>query len=71
MGGAENSKISIEVSHDLCAGVAMCIQMAPGAFSLDDLGQSVFQPDSERTMKEIQQAADSCPMGAITIVESE
>ena len=58
---------SARVDHDLCAGVAMCLTVAPGAFALDDTGQSVFRPDGVWTEEELDEAADSCPMLAITV----
>ncbi|MDQ2811945.1 MAG: ferredoxin [Actinomycetota bacterium] len=36
---------SATVSHDLCVGVGMCLQHAPGAFEFGDDGLSVFRPD--------------------------
>ncbi|MDR0344230.1 MAG: ferredoxin [Nocardiopsaceae bacterium] len=54
-----------EVDHDLCAGVAMCVQYAPNAFRLDESGQSVFDPDGEWTAQELTDAVDGCPMAAI------
>ena len=44
---------SATVSHDLCVGIAMCMQHAPGAFDFDDEGLSVFQPDGEWTDEEV------------------
>jgi ferredoxin len=55
---------SATVSHDLCVGIAMCMQHAPGAFDFDDEGLSVFQPDGEWTDEE---AADGCPTSAIRL----
>lgn len=59
-----------EVDHDLCAGVAMCLQVAPGAFALDEEGQSLFRPSGPWTETELEEAADSCPMTAITLLRS-
>ena len=46
---------SATVSHDLCVGIGMCMQHAPGAFDFDfdfdDEGLSVFQPDGEWTRR--------------------
>lgn len=56
------------VDHDLCAGVAMCVSIAPGAFELDDTGLSVFRPGGVWTEADVEEAADSCPMAAISLV---
>ena len=60
--------LTAKVDPDVCAGVAQCIQVAPKAFHLDRIGQSVFDPDGSWTDEEVQEAADSCPMAAIGIV---
>jgi ferredoxin len=58
---------SATVSHDLCVGIAMCMQHAPGAFDFDDEGLSVFQPNGEWTDEEVEEAADGCPTSAIRL----
>lgn len=56
---------AVEVDHDLCAGVAMCVQYAPNALHLDESGQSVFDPDGDWTPRELEDAIEGCPMAAI------
>ena len=58
---------SATVSHDLCVGIAMCMQHAPGAFDFDDEGLSVFQPNGEWTDEEVEEAAGGCPTSAIRL----
>jgi ferredoxin len=58
---------SVAVSHDLCVGVGMCLQYAPGAFDFDDGGLSVFRRDGEWTDEQVEEAADGCPTGAIRL----
>jgi ferredoxin len=60
--------VGAEVDHDLCAGVAMCLQQAPGAFALDVAGQSVFRPSGAWTGDDLDRAAEACPMEAITVL---
>lgn len=59
--------MSAEVDHDLCLGVAVCLQHAPGAFALDGAGQSAFRPDGEWTVADLHAAASGCPMEAISV----
>ena len=59
------------VDHDLCAGVAQCVRMAPGAFQLDDDLLSVFAPTGEYTRAQLEQAVEFCPMEAITVENSD
>ena len=58
-----------EVSPDLCVGVGICAQLAPGAFRLNRSAQSVFSPQGDWTENDLREAADGCPMNAIRIVD--
>lgn len=64
---ASNRTYNATVSHDLCVGVGMCLQHAPGAFQFDDEGLSVFRPDGEWADDEVEEAASDCPMSAISL----
>lgn len=61
--------IRVEISHDHCMGVSMCTQSAPRAFHLDENGQSVYRGAGTATLAELQDAAASCPMAAIKVIE--
>jgi ferredoxin len=54
------------VDHDRCAGVTMCVQTAPGAFAVNDDGQSEYQP-GDWAEQHLTDAAEACPMAAITV----
>lgn len=69
MSDPKSARLRAEVSYDLCVGVGMCIQFAPTAFRLNDTGLAVFHPDAVWTPEELQEAADACPMSAISIFE--
>ena len=58
-----------EVDHDRCMGTSMCTQAAARAFRLNQDGQAEFQGVGLATLEELREAAMSCPMAAITIVE--
>ena len=58
------------VDHDLCAGVAQCVRMAPGAFQLDEELLSVFAPTGEYTRAQLEQAVEFCPTEAISVVDA-
>lgn len=60
-----------QVSHDRCVGVAMCLQVAPAAFKLNAEGLSEFRPDAEADEDLLHEAADACPMSAITVIVDE
>jgi ferredoxin len=55
------------VDHDLCAGAAQCVQRTPNAFQLNRDGLSEFYLGGPFTRHDLQEAADRCPMAAITI----
>jgi ferredoxin len=57
----------VDVSHDRCVGIGMCVMHCPGGFDFDKDGLSVFQPDGEWTEPEVLEAADSCPQSAIDV----
>lgn len=59
-----------EVDHHLCMGTSMCTQAAARAFKLKKDGQAEFQGVGLATLDELRDAAMSCPMAAITIVEA-
>jgi ferredoxin len=65
--GERPARVGAVVDHDLCAGVAQCVQIAPGAFRLDDEGLSVAVATGPFTAQEVADTADACPMAAITL----
>jgi ferredoxin len=58
----------IEIDRSLCSGFGSCVQAAPGTFALDAGGIAtplvVLSNDPS-----VLDAASSCPMSAITVVE--
>jgi ferredoxin len=61
--------MKITVDRDECTGCGNCVDIAPDVFELDDEGIStVINPEGadEDTIRE---AADSCPVDAISIEE--
>jgi len=64
-------KLRISVDHNLCVGNAMCETFAPGVFVLNDDRQSeAVDPDAD-TEENILEAAENCPVSAITVVDAE
>jgi ferredoxin len=63
------TQVRAVVDHDLCAGVAMCTQTAPGAFALNNEGLSEYR-DGSWSEADLADAADACPMAAITVLGS-
>lgn len=65
------SRLRAVISHDRCTGVAMCVQAARSAFRLNAAGQAEFLPDHDADDDQLHDAADACPMSAITLVQAE
>ena len=64
-------KLSISVDHNLCVGNSMCETFAPKVFVLNDDRQSeVADPDAD-TEENIMEAAESCPVSAIKVVDAD
>jgi ferredoxin len=58
------------VDHERCAGVTMCTQAAPDAFSVNEDGQAEFQ-GGDWAEQDLIEAADACPMSAITVLRGD
>ncbi|MFJ8935795.1 ferredoxin [Streptomyces sp. NPDC102365] len=57
----------VEVDRSLCIGSAQCTHLAPAAFRLDSAMQShPVEPEADANEK-VLEAAEGCPVEAITI----
>ena len=64
-------KLRISVDHNVCVGNSMCETLAPKVFVLNDDRQSeAVNPDGD-TEENILEAAENCPVSAITVVDAE
>ncbi len=64
-------QLRITVDQDKCVGSTTCLHTARATFALDQSGKSSVvnpQGDGEATVIE---AAESCPVGAITVEDAE
>ena len=64
-------KLRITVDHNLCVGNAMCETFAPKVFVLNDDRQSEVADAGADTLENILEAAENCPVSAITVVDDE
>jgi len=60
----------IEIDRSLCSGYGSCIDAAPGLFELGPDGVAVARMDVTDA-REALDAADACPMAAITVFSEE
>lgn len=56
-----------KVDKEKCIGCGVCVSIAPEVFELGDDGKSHVR--SKACDKKCEEAANACPVGAITIVE--
>ncbi|MYW05143.1 ferredoxin [Streptomyces sp. SID3343] len=59
----------VEVDRSVCIGSGMCIGSAPADFKLDAGRQSHPRAEEMDASDEILEAAESCPVEAISIIE--
>ena len=64
-------KIKVSVDHDICVGNAMCITIATKAFELNEERQAVSANPDGDTEELILEAAENCPVAAITVVDAD
>jgi ferredoxin len=64
------AELQITVDREKCSGEAICVDIAPEVFQLDEEGiAEVINPaGADRDI--IIEAAQSCPQGAVTVVET-
>lgn len=62
------SRFTVHIDQSLCSGFGSCVSEAPDVFRLDPGGTAsllVTVTDDPG----VRDAADACPMGAITVIE--
>lgn len=68
---ADGPKLRAVVSHDACVGAGMCVYHCPEAFKFNAERLAVFDRNGGWTAEPMREAAESCPMGAITLFEDD
>jgi ferredoxin len=58
----------VEVDRSVCIGSGMCVGSAPADFTLDAGRQAHPRTDETNASDEILEAAESCPVEAISII---
>ncbi len=65
------SHYRIQVDLDKCVGSRICVAIAPGVFLLNEDGQASVVDTPADTVEHVRMAAEGCPVGAITVQETE
>ena len=61
----------IIINRDACIGAATCFAIAPKVFHIDNENKAVIGDERGADGKTILEAAQSCPVFAITIIDGE
>ena len=64
-------RLRISVDQEKCVGSTMCVHTARGVFALDDTNKSSVANPEGNTEEKIIEAAESCPVSAITVADAE
>ncbi len=64
-------KLRVSVDLNICVGNAMCETYAPKVFVLNDDRQSTVADSNADTFENIMEAAQDCPVSAITVIDDE
>lgn len=64
-------RLRITVDQSKCVGSTMCMTIASGVFALDDSNKSSVVNPAGDTEEKILEAAESCPVSAITVEDEE
>ena len=64
-------KLKITVDYNVCVGNAMCEQYAPNVFGLNEERQSFVKNAEGDPLELILEAAENCPVTAITVEDEE
>ncbi len=63
--------MKVKIDHELCAGDAICAELCPEVFEMqdDDKAHVIVDEVPEGSEECVQDAIDSCPESCIEIVE--
>ncbi len=64
-------KLGVSVDHNLCVGNQMCVSIATRALTLNDDRQAIPADVDADTEAVIMEAAEQCPMAAISVTDSD
>lgn len=68
---ADIDKLKITVDREECIGDGACVNEAPETFELDDENKVVMKEGSTDPREYVVEAARSCPIDIITVVDKE
>jgi ferredoxin len=63
--------VRITIDREVCIGSGSCVRLAPGVFELDHEEIAVVVDAEAAGLDDIREAEESCPTGAILVVEDD
>jgi len=61
----------VEVDQDMCVGSGNCVEVAKGAFRLNDEDKAEVDDPTAVSLEELREAQEQCPVAAILVEEDE
>ena len=61
----------VEVDQDMCVGSANCVEVAKGAFKLNDEDKAEVDDPMAVSIEDLREAEEQCPVAAILVEEQD
>jgi ferredoxin len=61
----------VEVDQELCIGSGNCVEVAKGAFRLNDEEKAEVDDPTAVSIEDLRKAQEQCPVAAILVEEQE
>jgi ferredoxin len=61
----------VEVDQEMCVGSANCVEVAKGAFKLNDEDKAGVDDPTAVSLEDLREAEEQCPVAAILVEEDE
>lgn len=68
---ANKNKFLILIDANVCIACGLCVDVAPKIFTSDEQMKSVVLENPEIDFDVLMNATQSCPTGAITVIDAE
>ncbi len=61
----------VEVDQEMCIGSGNCVEVAKGAFKLNDEDKAEVDDPTAVSIEDLRKAEEQCPVAAILVEEQE
>jgi ferredoxin len=68
---SSKNRVAIEVDRALCYGFGDCVDTVPDVFALDEEDTAIVLDPDAAPLDDIVEAAQNCPVDAITICDED